>query len=132
MTLDSCIWCGKRITEIKDFSIDHIEPWLDNDPALFWDLDNIGFAHLGCNSKAARRQGHYPYVMLGEAHKDARVTEVAVRDIRHRYSVKKRNGVQLAREYDVTPSTIYDIINGTTWKQVDGGDAGLEPAIPSA
>lgn len=46
---DVCYRCNKKIETIEDFSIDHKEAWLDNDPNLFWDLDNIAFSHLKCN-----------------------------------------------------------------------------------
>lgn len=48
---DMCFRCGKRIESIQDLSIEHKVAWLDNDPALFWDLDNIAFSHLRCNSQ---------------------------------------------------------------------------------
>ena len=55
--LDTCHQCGDKIENIDNFSIEHKKPWLDsNDPlGLFFDLDNIGFSHLRCNSNAARR-----------------------------------------------------------------------------
>jgi hypothetical protein len=36
--------------------MDHQEAWLDNSSDLFWDLENIGFSHIGCNSRAANRK----------------------------------------------------------------------------
>jgi hypothetical protein len=52
--VDLCARCGLPITDVKDFTIEHVKPWLDVDTALFWDLDNIGFSHHACNSAAAR------------------------------------------------------------------------------
>lgn len=51
-----CIQCKEEISR-EDFSIDHIEPWLDSvtPTELFFDLQNIGFSHLSCNISAARR-----------------------------------------------------------------------------
>jgi len=49
---DVCVRCGKRIKHVGDFTIDHIEPWLEypeNNNKKFWDLDNIGFSHRKCN-----------------------------------------------------------------------------------
>lgn len=40
---------------IEDFTLEHKKPWMDVAPALFWDLDNVAFSHLGCNSSAARQ-----------------------------------------------------------------------------
>lgn len=46
---DICVRCGMRINSVDDLSIEHLKPWQDNDAALFWDLDNIGFSHCRCN-----------------------------------------------------------------------------------
>lgn len=48
-----CFRCNKKIKEVKQLSIEHIKPWLDKDVALFWDLDNVSFSHVNCNSAAA-------------------------------------------------------------------------------
>ncbi len=50
-----CYQCGEMITSVDQLSIEHKIPWLDNDPKLFWDLDNIAFSHLSCNVSAAIR-----------------------------------------------------------------------------
>jgi len=47
--LDDCFKCGGKIATIDEFSIEHKRPWLNVDPDLFWDLDNIAFSHLRCN-----------------------------------------------------------------------------------
>lgn len=52
---DICFRCGDRIESPESLSIEHKRPWLGVDKSLFWDLDNIAFSHLGCNSRAARR-----------------------------------------------------------------------------
>lgn len=54
---DICYQCGKKIDNIKEFSIEHMQPWLDteNPVELFFDLDNIAFSHLICNIKNSRR-----------------------------------------------------------------------------
>ena len=44
-----CFVCSARIEEPDDLTIEHKAPWLDVDPGLFWDLDNIAFSHRGCN-----------------------------------------------------------------------------------
>jgi tRNA nucleotidyltransferase (CCA-adding enzyme) len=51
-----CWHCGKDLSR-EDFTVEHKVPWLDSaDPkALFFDLDNIHFSHLLCNTGAARR-----------------------------------------------------------------------------
>ena len=55
---DTCFQCSKQIESVRDLSIEHIVPWLDSsDPVeTYFDLDNIAFSHLKCNSGAARRQ----------------------------------------------------------------------------
>jgi len=53
---DVCHQCGKKIRSLDEFSIEHMEPWLDSDDPKekFFDLDNIAFSHLGCNIAAKR------------------------------------------------------------------------------
>jgi len=54
---DICHQCKQKIDNIEDFSIEHIIPWLDseNPKELFFDLNNIAFSHLSCNSRACRK-----------------------------------------------------------------------------
>ncbi len=51
-----CYQCGKEINVAEDLSIEHKIPFLNSeDPIkLFFDLDNIAFSHLKCNSIARR------------------------------------------------------------------------------
>jgi hypothetical protein len=53
---DICCICGERILTYSDLTIQHKEPWLHVSKELFWDLDNIGFAHHACNV-GERRNG---------------------------------------------------------------------------
>jgi hypothetical protein len=55
-----CYRCGGELTR-ETFSIEHILPWLDSDNPIemYFDLENIGYSHLGCNV-GARRQGIKP------------------------------------------------------------------------
>ena len=61
-----CYRCGWYIALIEDLSIEHKEDWLGSaDPVkTFFDLDNIAFSHIKCNSGAVNRakthcpQGH--------------------------------------------------------------------------
>lgn len=50
-----CYRCGKLLSR-DTFSVEHTTPWLDSsDPRkTFFDLDNIAFSHLACNSAARR------------------------------------------------------------------------------
>ena len=52
--LSRCHRCKLLITDVAEFSVEHIEPWLWNDVKLFWDINNIAFSHLSCNSAAAQ------------------------------------------------------------------------------
>ncbi len=53
---DVCSRCGKRIMGADDLSMEHKKPWLGKDTALFWDIDNVSFSHLSCNSGAPNRE----------------------------------------------------------------------------
>lgn len=50
--LNSCYRCGKVIDCIEDFSVDHKVEWMhqSNAKELYFDLLNIAFSHLRCNS----------------------------------------------------------------------------------
>lgn len=50
-----CFRCGLPMSR-ADFSIEHVDPWLDsNDPAgKFFDLSNIAYSHKSCNSSSRR------------------------------------------------------------------------------
>ena len=54
--LDNCYRCNKKIEKIEELSIEHKIPWLHSEQAieLFFDLDNISFSHLSCNSSHSR------------------------------------------------------------------------------
>lgn len=53
-----CHHCGQQM-ERDNFSIEHKTPWLDSESPteIFFDLENIGYSHLKCNIRAARRKG---------------------------------------------------------------------------
>ena len=85
----TCFHCGEQISHVKDLSIEHIKPWLDSDEpvANFFDLDNIAFAHLSCNSRAAKREKgsrvphgtrtRYDYGCRCDACREAKVATIA-------------------------------------------------------
>lgn len=54
-----CCKCGCEMTR-ADFSIEHVEPWLDSDDPvrLFFDMNNISFSHLVCNMASRRPPSH--------------------------------------------------------------------------
>lgn len=51
---DVCFRCGQRITQLKELSIEHKDPWRDsaNPKELFYSWDNIAFSHLKCNCES--------------------------------------------------------------------------------
>lgn len=51
-----CYQCGKVIESVEVLSIEHKKPWQNENPKLFWSLDNIAFSHLSCNVANARRR----------------------------------------------------------------------------
>lgn len=64
---DVCYRCGRKIENLEQFSIEHKKKWLGIDAKLFWDLDNIAFSHLSCNSENADRSRFHR--MGGQAHR---------------------------------------------------------------
>lgn len=52
---DLCFQCGQKIEELDELSMEHKKPWLGVSIELFWDIGNIAFSHLACNSGAGRR-----------------------------------------------------------------------------
>lgn len=54
---DKCFHCGKIMTR-DTFSIEHKKSWVYSKTPLqtYFDLENISFSHLNCNSAAGRLQ----------------------------------------------------------------------------
>jgi 5-methylcytosine-specific restriction endonuclease McrA len=50
-----CFRCARIIENPDDLTMDHKNPWLWVDSQLFWDLENVAFAHADCNTAAGRR-----------------------------------------------------------------------------
>ena len=53
---DTCHQCSESIRTVEELSVEHVIPWLgtDDPKKLFFDLNNIAFSHLSCNSRASR------------------------------------------------------------------------------
>lgn len=49
LELDKCIRCDRTIETPEELSMDHVIDWLGGDKGLFWDVENVKFAHLTCN-----------------------------------------------------------------------------------
>jgi hypothetical protein len=54
LDLAKCYRCGREIKKPDDLSIDHKVDWLNIDPSLFWQFENIAFSHKTCNIKACK------------------------------------------------------------------------------
>ena len=54
---DYCHHCAGRIAAPEQLSVEHKVSWLYRDAHLFWDLTNVTFSHLACNTthRAASR-----------------------------------------------------------------------------
>lgn len=55
-----CARCSKMIEQIEELSIEHLKPWENVSPELFWNLDNVAFAHMSCNAAARRPPSAQP------------------------------------------------------------------------
>lgn len=119
---DICFRCGERIATIKQFSIDHKKPWLNTDPNLFWDLDNIAFSHSGCNRAAARQTAEQRQArrlsMQGELNHNAVLTANQVRAMRAEYIPRKITIRELAEKYGVSKTSVWEIIHQLKWKHI--------------
>ena len=52
-----CVRCNKQIETADELSIEHIQPWEGRSAELFWNLDNVAFSHMKCNTPHVRRGG---------------------------------------------------------------------------
>ena len=54
-----CYRCGTTLTE-DSFSIEHKSSWMESENPIetYFDLGNIAFSHLGCNSRHTSRLRH--------------------------------------------------------------------------
>lgn len=80
--MDICYRCGEKIENLKDFSIEHKEAWMQaKDPKeAFYNLDNIAFSHFICNAGATIQNGPN-----GEKHPNHKLTAEQVIEIRKNY-----------------------------------------------
>ena len=54
----------------------------------------------------------------GESSVKAKLTEQEVKYIRFLHTVRGENGIQIAKRYALDKSTVYNILNGRTWKHI--------------
>lgn len=57
-------------------------------------------------------------LVCGEDHASAKITEIQVEEIRHKYYMEGATIRQLAEEYGLTPGTVHPIVKFQTWKNV--------------
>ena len=89
---------------------------LDGNPANDT-LSNLKWGTVQENADDRKRHGT---VCSGEANNLAKLTNKQVIKIRDLYAKNKRSVLELADKYNVTDVTIYNIINGNTWKEIGG------------
>ena len=81
---DMCFRCGLSMSR-DNFSIEHKDSWLDSeDPLdLYFDLENISFSHLSCNSGASKKPpakcGTISNYQKGCRCEDCKVAKIATR-----------------------------------------------------
>jgi hypothetical protein len=63
----------------------------------------------------SKKRNHPRY---GEFHPGRKLSEADIFEIRNRYSLKLRNGGQLAREFGVAPTTIWRAVNRVRWGHI--------------
>ena len=110
---DICYRCGKKIENIDDFSIDHKNSWLkaENPKEAFFDLKNITFSHLKCNTLASDRTTSRN---RGENHWEAKLTSENVKEIRKELE-EGIPQVVIAKKYGIAPPTVRDIKTKRNW-----------------
>ncbi|GAG84308.1 unnamed protein product, partial [marine sediment metagenome] len=59
--LNICYRCGEKIVDVARFSVEHKKGWrfAENPRETFFDLNNITFSHLDCNSGVGERHKKY-------------------------------------------------------------------------
>lgn len=89
LKLTNCYRCNLSMS-LETYSVDHKNPWLHVDNNLFWDLNNISFSHLSCNTKNRR----IPKIQHGRTRykKGCRCAICKYAHARYRYLWRKRTG----------------------------------------
>lgn len=100
--LDICYRCEKKIIDITKFSIEHKKGWrfAENPRKIFFDLDNIAFSHISCNSRAKKHNRKYfskeevrEAQAIEKANWYAKNREIVIKRRRQRYHNKVIAGV---------------------------------------
>lgn len=72
---------------------------------------------VACNNKDTIQRNWKGY-RLGRSHHNAKLTEEAVRDIRHRHEVLHEGYIKLSKATKLSWSTIRDVCIYRTWRHV--------------
>lgn len=121
---DTCYRCGKKIENPNELSIEHKINWLDSDNPveIFFDLENIAFSHLSCNSRAATRNKE----LLGEQqrklcrkgiHPLNHLTEKDVIEIRELLNRGVRQ-IDIAKQFNISKFTVSRIKTGKIFNYI--------------
>lgn len=81
-----CFKCNKAIELVSDLSIEHKQPWEGRNVELFWDIENIAFSHMKCNTPHSIPNKKY----FTEEEKIAARREWTAKWMRKNYSTEKR------------------------------------------
>ena len=82
-------------------------------------IENLRYDTHKNNGADSSRHGVMPH---GEQHRDAKLSEQDVREIRFKHLPRKYTREMLAQEYGVSYSTVHHILGGRTWKYLDQTD----------
>lgn len=118
---DVCVKCGSD----ENIEFDHIDPstklgsiasMIDSKKEVFWtEVRKCQLLCRDCHVIKTRNEGHPPPpIKLGEDNSRSKLTEADVREIRR----KVQSGStwrELGKQYNVSHSTIGNIIQGKTW-----------------
>jgi hypothetical protein len=86
---DICFRCNRKILSADEMSIEHKVAWLGSSNDLFWDLANIAFSHLSCNSGSGVRP-HRKYSSRTERESVRAIDRAADPFLRERHLAYKR------------------------------------------
>ena len=113
--LNRCYRCKEIIENVEDLSVEHKVPWLDSvDPRkLYFDLSNITFSHLSCNSKSSRGK----IIIADRLAKEYPSIEGPDGTI---YPSGK-NLSAFCREHNLKKGRMYEIIHGTSRRKSHHG-----------
>ncbi len=131
LKLDDCFQCGKPITNIKDFTVEHKISWYtsDNPVKFFFDMDNIAFSHHLCNStgsnKKMTKKGKQARIKSAQTitankKRNRRFSDDEIREIRNSFiSHDKQFGrTALSRKHGVSIDAINGILRRRYYKDV--------------